>query len=77
MKDVIYLLPLLGLGILGLVIYFIPTIIVIVQKRPYPVPVNVFILNLCLGWSGIVWMFLTFFYLSSYAGFKNEQAKNY
>ena len=32
---------------------------------------------LSFWWSGIVWMFLTFFYLSSYARFKNEQVTNY
>ncbi|MDA8116310.1 MAG: superinfection immunity protein [Actinomycetota bacterium] len=43
-----------GFGLLGLVLYFVPTIIALVRKVPNSV--SVLVVNLFLGWSLIGWV---------------------
>ena len=43
-----------GFGLIGLVLYFVPTVVAFVRKVPNSV--SVFVVNLFLGWSLIGWV---------------------
>ncbi|MDA8263072.1 MAG: superinfection immunity protein [Actinomycetota bacterium] len=43
-----------GFGLIGLVLYFVPTVVAFVRKVPNSM--SVFVVNLFLGWSLIGWV---------------------